>query len=104
MIRRLLVAVVVSLCVVCSGTLTAASKGSGSHASGHGTRASSGDKGRSSSKSAHAKASKKDDGTKAKGHAEKAPASSTAARDARGRIQRSAAARHAPPPSRRPAM
>jgi hypothetical protein len=86
MIRRLLVAAVVSACVVWSGPAPAASKGGGSRASGHASaRGSSSAKGRASSTPAHVKASTKKDGTRA-------PA---VARTTNGRIARSAAAKHA---------
>jgi len=79
MIRRFLVTVV-SLCIVCSGTAAAASKGSGSHGSGHRTaRASSGSKGKASTKPAETTTSRKKYG---------------AARTTKGRIARSAAAKH----------
>jgi len=50
MIRGLLVAAVVSLCMMGSGTATAASNGSGSHESGHAARSSSGSKRKASTK------------------------------------------------------
>jgi hypothetical protein len=67
MIRRLLVAAVVSVCVVCSGTATAASSSHGS------SRASSGTKGRASPKPVHVKTSTKKDGTRVEAHDRQAP-------------------------------
>jgi hypothetical protein len=80
MIRRHLVAAVVTACVVWSGPAPAASKGGRSRA-----------KGRASSTPAHVKAATQKDGTNNGAHTP----SSAALRDARGRILRSAAARHA---------